>query len=563
MPDPTIDTILENFERMKSRRSTWEQHWQDLSEVMLPRRATFTAALTPGSKRTAKIFDGTAMIAARQLASAIDGLIKPKTTKWFSIRATDHELNEVDAVKEWLEDTQNRMYAEIYNPKAHFLQATGEVDQDLVVLGTGCLFTGLATDRSHLSFRSYHLRDTYIDLNADTSIDTLYLRRVLTVRQAVALFGEDNLGKIAKEFIRDGKFHEEIEYLQAIMPRTDRNPRLMLATHMPFASIWIEVASQHKVIESGFPEFPFQIPRWDTASEEIYGRSPGMLALPDTRTLQAQGKTLLKAGQRAADPPLLAMDDSIVGAPKLHPDGITYFNAASAAKMRGAPIFPLQGGTNMAIGREMQMDTRELIMQAFFRNVLQLPTAGPQMTATEIIERKEEFMRILGPVFGRLEADYPAPTVERVFNLMTEARAFKEPPEELIGRDIKFEFVSPVERARKQVEAAGAVRSSELLQPYIEAQPEIMDNFDGDRIARDISEAHGMPQAWLRSPDTVRQIRDRRAQAQQAQQQLEMAERGAAALGQMPDDMRQQITGGQGGPPLALPAPGPENRPTA
>jgi hypothetical protein len=43
----------------------------------------------------------------------------------------------------------------------------------------------------------------------------------------------------------------------------------------------------------------------------------------------------------------------------------------------------------------------------------------------------------------------------------------------------------------------------ELLAPFVEADPAIMDNFDGDAIARDTPEIFGLPQRWLRAREEV------------------------------------------------------------
>src|SRR3546814_14067211 len=70
---------------------------------------------------------------------------------------------------------------------------------------------------------------------------------------------------------------------------------------------------------SGYHEMPYICPRWDTSSGEDYGRSPGMVALPDANTAQAIGETMLVAGQSAADPPILVPSDAFIDAPNTLP----------------------------------------------------------------------------------------------------------------------------------------------------------------------------------------------------------------------------------------------------
>ena len=77
-----IDDLLSRHKRLKDQRRLWESHWQELAEVMLPRRADFTSERIAGERRADALFDGTPMLARRGLASAIDGLLKPKTARW-------------------------------------------------------------------------------------------------------------------------------------------------------------------------------------------------------------------------------------------------------------------------------------------------------------------------------------------------------------------------------------------------------------------------------------------------------------------------------------------------
>ena len=520
-----IKDILDREKRMRGAREVWETHWQELAEVMLPRRADFMIVRSAGAKRTERLFDGVPLLAVRQLASSLDDLLKRKSAKWFFAKAVDALLNDLDEVKAWFDEVETRMRVAIYDRRARFQQRSGEVDLDLVVFGTGVLFTGESRRLDHLVFRSVHLRDALIAENADGEIDTIYRTIRLTARQSEQKWGNEALGAKTKEALKDSKEPDkEFKFIQAVQPREERNIKGQTNKDMPFLSAIVDVESDHLVAEGGFHEFPFQIPRWDTSTDEIYGRSPAMLALPDVNTLHQMGKTILKAGQKAVDPTILASSDSLINIPSLKPGGIVYFDAQEAKLLGKIPIQVLESGAKIPLGREMQKDIRDQIWMAMFRPFLQLPVGGPQMTATEVLERKAEFMRVAG-IFGRLESDYTGQIVTRVFNIMDRVDAFPPRPEVLEGKPLRFEYESPVGRARKQLETAGAARSAEILAPYIIADPTIMDNFDGDQIARDVGEGAGMPHRWIRSTDKVDQIRQNRQEQAEAAQQAETAER--------------------------------------
>ena len=525
-----VSEILTRHERLAGERRMWEQHWQELAEVMLPRRATFTTDGRPGDKRTTNIYDSVPMLARRGLSSAIAGLLRPKTSRWLKIEPTDGQIAEDDEVKAWLDDSEERLFRAIYAPEARFIKATHEVDDDLVTFGSGCLFVGEGRDLNRLLFRSFHLRDCFPAENEEGAIDTMHVVMLLTARQAAQRYGEENVGPKVKEALSGSEKEQDrkFKFIWAVQPREERDAGRRTNTNMAFASRVIQVDGQHLVGESGFQEFPFMFPRWDTASGELFGRSPGMLALPDAKTLQAMGKTILVAGQKAADPPLLMPSDSIIGTPRTFPGGNTYYDAEVAINFRGRPpIVPLQTGMNLPITRDMQNDVRESVWAAFFKNIFQPLLGRTGMTATEVLERREEFIRTAGPAFEALESDYTAPMVERAFNIVMRGGGFPPPPDALSGRGIRFTFVSPVEQARKQTEAAGMARFFELVAPLVQFQPEIMDNLDGDEIVRDAPDVSGMPRRWLRSKDRVEDLRGQRAQAQQAAALLDDAGQAA------------------------------------
>ena len=439
--------------------------------------------------------------------------------------------------------------------KARFLQRSSEVDLDLVVLGNGTLFVGERHDLDGLMFRSLPLNTTVYAENSDGAVDILYTAEALTRRKAVQRWGVEALQ--GTEAMKDTKTSDadEIEgtftFIWKVAPRKERNPKFIDPLNKPYASIWVEKESGKIVSESGFDFFPFAVPRWDTMSGEIYGRSPGMIALGDAQTSQQQAKTLLRAGHKAVDPPLLAPDDSIVGQVRQFAGGMTYYDASAMQSFGGrSPVIPLVSGANVPVGREMQNDTRELIWQAFFRDVLRLPAMRDRTTATEITARKEEFLQLIGPVFNRLEADYPATVVNIVFAIMMRANAFLPIPQELSNKDIRFEYESPVEKVRKQIEASSAIQTADMIGPFVEADPSIMDNFDGDVISRAVALANGMPNSWLRTEDKVKEIRALRAKEAEEQAAVEqgavMAKAGAD-LSKIPG----QLEGTQVGAALA------------
>ncbi len=528
MPIPSVTELLARFERLRSGRGMWEQHWEDLAIVMRPSRRGFVTGQIDGDYRTDEIFDGTPMIARRGLANAIGGMLRPDGEQWTFIKTADEIEKRDDAAKDWLADTEERVRNALNNPKARFRQATGEADDDLVTFGTACLFTGESNKLDRLLFQTIDLKDAYIEIDEDGEVDVMFRRRNMTARQALQKF-KDKAGTNTKQLLAQNRYEQKVEYLQIVMPRDDGRKDAVFRHNLPYASVWIEVPSKSFIEQGGYHEFPFAVPRWDTASGEDYGRSPGMIALPDSNTLQSMGETALIAGQRAADPPLAVPDDGAFNPINDFPGGLCYYDMETARMLNRIPIEPLKSGTNLPFARDMQKDTREQIYAAYFRNVLNLPIDRPTMTATEVIERKEEFIREIGSVFGRLETDYTAKVVERAFQIMLRNNALAPIPDSLLGRSVRFEYSSPVKKIRKQIEAMAAdIWANGLFNVAKMGKPEALDWLDEDAYAKFTHEARGAPRDLIKSAESVAEIRQVRARVQQQEAQKDDAERLAA-----------------------------------
>ncbi len=525
--------LLDRWKSWEARKAPWLPYYQELGDLLLPNKSTFVAGIETGMSRVNEIFDGYPRLAARSLSSTIDGLLKPKTQRWFWIKSDDDQLNEDTEAKLWFEDSQERLFKAMYRKTAKFTQRSGEVDESLVVFGTGALWIGENEQLNGFNFKSFHLNNFCFEENGDGEIDQFGITEHLTPMQAIQKYGESNVHPEMIKLAREEKSNnKKYCFVQVILPRDDRDTYGLFSNNKEFASVTIDVTHKHKVRDSGYEEFPVAVPRWDTSPGEIYGRSPGMMALPDSKTLQSMGKTLLVGGQKAVDPPFWVIGEAALSPVRTFPGGFTVIDAELAEATRGQPMGVLDMGKNIPLGREMQEDYRRQVDAAFYKNVFNLPVEGPQMTATEIRERKEEYIRTIGPVFGRLESDYIGHIVERCFMIMLRAGGFAPLPDVLkeTEANIKFEYLSPIQQARKQAEAAGLAGALELIGPLAQAKPEMLDRLNGDRIAKDMPEWAGVPQDWITNDEQYEQIQEQRAEQIQAQQALEAGTQAAPAI---------------------------------
>ena len=512
--------LLKRYDRLKSQRQNWESHWQEVADYMQPRKADVTKSRSKGDKRTELIFDSSPLQSVELLAASLHGMLTNPSTPWFSLRFKENEMENEDEAKEWLEDATEVMYS-AFN-KSNFQQEIFELYHDLITFGTAAMFIE-EDDDDLLKFSTRHINEIFIAENDKGRIDTVFRKFKLSARSAIQKFGtvSNNIAVIAKK-----DPYEEVEILHAVYPRSDFDPKKQDKSNMPFESIYIEYSSGDELSVSGFREFPFVVPRYLKASHEIYGRSPAMTALPDVKMLNEMSKTTIKSAQKQVDPPLLVPDDGFILPVRTVPGGLNFYRSGTRDR-----IEPLNIGANTPLGLNMEEQRRNSIRNAFYVNQLMMQS-GPQMTATEVIQRNEEKMRLLGPVLGRLQSELLKPLIDRTFAILLRKNLFRQAPDFLSGKDVEIEYVSPLAKAQKSTELSSIMRAIEIMGSLSNVAP-VFDHINMDKLVRHLADIVGVPQKILK-PQSELNAERQQAQAQQEQmQQMQQLQQVAEAGGKI------------------------------
>ena len=522
MDDPRATALLKRYRTLQTNRSHWESHWQELGDYICPRKADITKKRTGGDKRTELLFDGTAVHAAELMSASLHGMLTNAATPWFDLRYENDELNGDDEAKEWLEGATDVMYQHL--ARSNFQEQIHELYSDLVTFGTAVIFIE-NDDDDGFRFSTRHIAEVYVSENEQGRVDTVFRKYKTTARAAVRQFGEQQVTqRISK--LNSEEPYAEIELLHIVLPREDRDRRKKNAKNKPFASVYIDPDEKMVIGESGYDEFPYCVPRFLKASFEIgYGRSPAMTALPDTKMVNKMSEVVIRAAQLQIHPPLMVPDDGFMLPVRTTPGGLNFYRSGTRDR-----IEPLNIGANNPLG-EMQLEQRRAaIRAAFYVDQLILGT-GPQMTATEVVQRTEEKMRLLGPVLGRLQAELLQPLIGRCFAVLSRQKAFAPAPPMLQDGNIDIEYVSPLAKAQRTGDIQGILQMIEFLMPLMQLDQGVADYLDMDGLAKHIIKVTGTPAAVVRGEGEVAGIRENRAAAMQAEQEMMAAQQMASAAG--------------------------------
>jgi hypothetical protein len=519
--EPIVLKVLERHSRLKEIRVPWESHWDEISDRIVPRHNIYHK--TKGVKRRSEIYDSTAPRANARLAASLHSMLTNPSQKWLSMKVEPAFLLEDRDVLVWLEETQELVMDAIndsnFHTKAH------EFYLDLPSLGTGVLFheENDDPDGPDFVFHTLPLIQCAVLENHKGQIDVLHREFRMSARNVVKSFGE----KACNDKILDlaqNKPEEEVQIIHAVFPKDDYDKYNKL--EKPYASVWIATQWKHLLKESGYYEFPAYITRWQTASGEIWGRGPGMEALPDIKTSNAMTKDLLESTELIVKPPLDMEFKSYINPLNTSP---SHINQRVRGAQKVEPLY-LVDGNAIPITDSLLEKVKASINDTFFYDAINLIKAD-RMTATEVMQRVEENMRILGPTYSRLQHEFLEPLVMRSYGILKRRGKLPPPPDTIAraGGYVKIEYESPMARAQRTSDIMAIQRTISLVAPVAEAVPQILDNYDFDEMARHIARITGLPQKMVKDSDRVQEERQQRAQAQQAQMMAAVAKDAAGA----------------------------------
>lgn len=532
--------ILKRMTVLETDFNNFKPHLQDLNRYIMPRQARFMPSDKGQDKRNRDIIVNTATMAANTLSSGMMTGVTSPARPWFNLTTDDQQLADNPAVKAWLYEVVQRM-REVFI-RSNLYNALPQLYMDLGVYGTGAIFED-EDDEDGVRFYVLPVGSYVCAVSARGTVDTMYRRLRLSVRNLVEMFGEETVSESVRGMYRGGRHDQMIDVIHAVEPNLWRDHGKIDATNMEYASVWMEAnCPDDKLLRfSGYAEFPVMVPRWSVLDGEVWGYGPGMVALPDIKALQLESKQKLKMIAKIADPPMVGPSSLMNQRASLLPGDITYVDASGG--MQGfQPAQTVDPGALNWLIQDIQ-ECEQRIRRAFFEDLFLMlaQTDRRQITAREIEERHEEKLLVLGSVVERLNEELLDPLIDRTFGIMSRRGFLPEPPEELQGSPLKIEYISIMSQAQKMVGISGIERLTGFVGQVAQASPAVLDRINFDEAVEEYGRMLGVPPSVVLSDEQVASIRSDREQQAQAAQAMQMAQQGAAIA----KDASQAKTGGE------------------
>lgn len=456
-PESIRKRVLRRKAELFDERSSWLEHWREISEFIQPRSGRFlTSDSNDGKKRHNKIIDNGGLLASRTLAAGMMSGNTSPARPWFRLALAERDLMEFQPVKAWLFHVQTAM-RDVF--------AKSNTYRTLQMMYEECGLFGTAADVVLDDFDNvlHHypltIGEYALGTNEKGVADTLAREYQLTVHQLVQRFGKDAVSPTVRTLYERGNLSARVDVIHLIEPREGYDHRKADNRNMRWRSVYVEAgAPDDKVLrESGFKRFPALAPRWHVTGNDTYGQGPGMEALGDNKQLQHQQMRKGQGIDYQVNPPLQVPTQYKGNSRARLPGGVMYVDAVGQG-----------GGIKSAFDVQLNLqhltldiqDVRERINQAFYKDLFLMLANDTRsgVTATEVAQRHEEKLLMLGPTLERLENELLKPLIDRTFDRAMEAGILPDPPPELQGQDLQVEFIGVLSQAQRMVSAQGLDR---------------------------------------------------------------------------------------------------------
>ena len=550
--------VNERLLGLRVNRYSWWVHARELADFLLPRRYKWLITpnqMTRGSPINQHILDSTGTIAARNLASGMMSGISSPTRPWFRLKIGRIDSTQTSPISLWLAECERLMM--LVFQESNFYNSVAVVYFDLVIFGTGVMLIYEDYDNVIHCYNPC-FGEFYLDNDGKMRPLVFFREFTLTIAQVVDQFGYENCSDQVRRLYDEKKagLTREIIVAHAIEPNDDPG-KFGIPDHFKFREVYWEWGGSTSpqgginynpgfLRKRGFKEAPHIAVRWDLVSNDAYGRSPGMDALPDVKQLQQEVRRKAQAIDKSVNPPMVA-DIQLKNQPaSLLPGGTTYL--AGMMQTGNAGFAPVYGNWRPGIAEisEDLNEIRQRIKTIFFNDLFQVISqfqTRSNVSATEIDARRSEAMVMLGPVLERIQYELLDPIIDRTFSVMSRAGVLPPPPPEIAGQNIDIEYISMLLTAQLAAATSGIERTLQLAGGLVGADPGVMDNLDLDFAIAKYSTLMNNDPRLIRSPEQLQGIRDQRAKQQQQAQQMQQAEK-MASMAQAGKTMSEIDVGG-------------------
>jgi hypothetical protein len=528
---PLYKHVMDRWELLDGAARDYLLHCREIAEFVVPRRSYQYNEYEPGwSYRRRLMVDPIGMTTNERIAAFLHGTIMSPYTPWVRPKLMEGEPSH--NMRLYFDHMQKQLFTHLNSTQSTFPTASYEAVQDATAFGT-CYIMMIRSQRSNLPIAlTMPFFQCRVEQNDECRIDTFMRCFTMKVMQA-ATSERYASAKITAKY-EQGKGNDVVKFIQLIEPRKN-GMKGGVSQRKPYASIVICETTGEVISEMGFDEFPVAVGRLFKQNDP-YGHGFGHASLPLVRLVNRMRQSVLRAAEYANDPPLGVFTNRN-GRLDRRPGAVNKIDPADAIFSDPRDmITKLYEGGDPRITIEMIRELKDSIYEANYVDWQTFPERS-NVTATEVLERRKTRLTQMTPVVSRLESELLQPVAERFASLMQDQGMFLNPDaiapglaQELDGKEIGFEFVSPMAQAQQQATVDIAANLLEMTLAAAQIDPRNVDILKGHSLLRRAAFAAGAMAEDINSEEEIAALNEERARQAEQQAQLEQAALAATAL---------------------------------
>lgn len=550
----TAHEKLERWQQLKDKRVGFNNaftliaRYVDMMELHFTDTTEFN---TTGNLIPDDVMDNTASHISQKAASSLLGSLWPNGASSFNMTPHPQNIPDSQAVRDWFKNVVNPvMHDKMDDPQSGLQTALDEAVSEAMNYGTGSVGAFEKPDPNRpIRYKPHNIKCNYIAEGPDGIVDTDYFCENLTVKQVIQRFGRDAVSATVIELADEKQWNDIVQILTTIEPRNPDELGREGVLGAPFEVVELEVETKHIINESGFAEFPVPTVRITKKMGEVWGRGPGVNALPEIIELNVIWEATTLAIEKLLDPPLALLDDGRLGAGDIDTSPGALNVLTVSGKIAGdkviSPIFTVGDIRNVA--PLLDKLSASVNNHYYLDRLLDLNNQN-EMTLGEANIRNSLRGDSLVSVYRRFTAELFTPLVIRTFNILLQRGFFgviegsleeaelladgvmtiTHIPNEILsavvrGLDIyKIEYISPAARMVQSQETSGIVSTIEMVSNIGGTFPQAIDNFDIDAMVKRLAQLMGVSIEVLKSTEAVQA--GRAIQAERAARQNQLTE---------------------------------------
>ena len=514
--------------QMEENRQDYLKRWKAIRDYQLPYIGCFddTADTTDyARRRDTNIYHSVAWQANQSFAAGVMSGLTPPSRQWFRLIWSNDTMKNHPEAGELLDKRMNILQDVLL--KSNFYNA---IHSSYLELAFGQAPLAIFQDAdTGVHFVPFTVGTYMMENGPDGIVDTFCTKYEMTARQLADKFGADRLPSSIRAELENGGVKTKHKLWWLVEPNRfhDRNKEVMDKYHMKYLSLyWLEEGEKDFLDIGGFQEWPIPVARYLVTGNETYGKGPGWFAEGDSKGLQKLEKDDIIAVELGIKPPMAASATTAKQGINLTPGSYTVVE-------RNEPVTPLFNvNVNLQHLQEKILDLQDRIKRAYSADLFMMleRLEDKNMTAQEVLQRKQEQLQQLGPVVQRLQFEFLRKIIERVYNILDRAGILPQPEDAelalaLSNEEVTIEYISPLAQAQKMAGMTNIEQAIAFTGQLAQFDQSVLDKIDFAKTIDSYFDMVGAPASIKRTEEEYEAIRQQKAQAMaEAKQQEQMAQ---------------------------------------